>query len=107
MTVIDWLLDSDPSIRWQAMRDLMGAPADEVTAERARVATRAWEFGCLHCRGLSAEFHHVFFRHARACGRTLRISPLTAKRLEGYESIAGKQVFCPYSAVAGFAQLAY
>ena len=39
MTVIDWLLDSDPSIRWQVMRDLTGAPAREVAAERARVAT--------------------------------------------------------------------
>lgn len=39
MTVIDWLLDSDPSIRWQVMRDLTGAPATEVAAERARVAT--------------------------------------------------------------------
>ena len=39
MTVIDWLLDSDPSVRWQVMRDLTGAPAREVAAERARVAT--------------------------------------------------------------------
>ena len=39
MTVIDWLLDSDPSVRWQVMRDLTGAPAKEVAAERARVAT--------------------------------------------------------------------
>ena len=39
MPVIQWLLDSDPSIRWQVMRDLIGAPADEVAAERARVAT--------------------------------------------------------------------
>ena len=39
VTVIDWLLDSDPSIRWQVMRDLTDAPADEVAAERARVAT--------------------------------------------------------------------
>ena len=39
MTVIDWLLDSDPSIRWQVMRDLTGAPATQVAAERARVAT--------------------------------------------------------------------
>ena len=39
MTVIDWLLDSDPSIRWQVLRDLTGAPAGEVAAERARVAT--------------------------------------------------------------------
>jgi hypothetical protein len=37
--VIEWLLDSDPSIRWQVMRDLLGAPANEVAAERARVAT--------------------------------------------------------------------
>jgi hypothetical protein len=34
-----WLLDSDPSIRWQAMRDLTDASADEIAAERARVAT--------------------------------------------------------------------
>jgi hypothetical protein len=39
-SVIEWLLDSDPSIRWQVMRDLTDAPADEVAAERARVATK-------------------------------------------------------------------
>ena len=39
MAVIDWLLDSDPSIRWQVMRDLTRRPAREVAAERARVAT--------------------------------------------------------------------
>jgi hypothetical protein len=39
MTVIDWLLDSDPSIRWQVMRDLTDAPAEEVADERARVCT--------------------------------------------------------------------
>ncbi len=38
-SVIDWLLDSDPSIRWQTMRDLVGAPAEQAAAERARVAT--------------------------------------------------------------------
>lgn len=37
--VIQWLLDSDPSIRWQVMRDLVSSPAEEVAAERARVAT--------------------------------------------------------------------
>jgi hypothetical protein len=39
MNVIDWLLDSDPAIRWQVMRDLIDAPAADVAAERARVAT--------------------------------------------------------------------
>ena len=39
MTVVDWLLDSDPSIRWQAMRDLTDASPEEIAAERASVAT--------------------------------------------------------------------
>ena len=38
MTVVDWLLDSDPAVRWQVLRDLIDAPADAVAAERARVA---------------------------------------------------------------------
>ena len=42
MSDIDWLLGSDPAIRWQAMRDLTVAPADQVAAERARVATEGW-----------------------------------------------------------------
>lgn len=42
MTVEDWLLDSDPAISWQVMRDLTGAPAAAVAAERARVATEGW-----------------------------------------------------------------
>ena len=40
--VLEWLLDSDPSIRWQVLRDLVSAPPVEVTAERARVATTGW-----------------------------------------------------------------
>src|SRR5215472_14176600 len=39
VTVVEWLLDSDSSIRWQVMQDLTDAPAEEVAAERARVAT--------------------------------------------------------------------
>jgi hypothetical protein len=42
VTVLDWLLDSDPAIRWQVMRDLTDAPAADVAAERARVAREGW-----------------------------------------------------------------
>ena len=42
MTVIDWLLDADPSIRWQVMRDVTHEPADVIAAERARIATEGW-----------------------------------------------------------------
>lgn len=36
---MEWLLDSDPAIRWQVMRDLIDSPEDAVAAERARVGT--------------------------------------------------------------------
>ncbi len=40
--VLDWLLDSDPSIRWQVLRDLTDTPAEVVAAERSRVASEGW-----------------------------------------------------------------
>jgi hypothetical protein len=42
MDVMSWLLDSDPAIRWQVLRDLAQAPAQEVQAERSRVETEGW-----------------------------------------------------------------
>jgi hypothetical protein len=39
---IQWLLDSDPSIRWQVMRDLTTESSDAIAAERSRVATEGW-----------------------------------------------------------------
>jgi hypothetical protein len=40
--VIEWLLEGDPAIRWQVMRDLTRASPDEVDAERARVEHEGW-----------------------------------------------------------------
>jgi hypothetical protein len=40
--VIDWLLDADPAIRWQVMRDLTDAPATAVATELGRVASEGW-----------------------------------------------------------------
>ena len=40
--VIDWLLDSDPSIRWQVKRDLLELPESEWLAERAKVETEGF-----------------------------------------------------------------
>ncbi len=39
---IKWLLDSDPAIRWQVMRDLTDEAPDAIAAERSRVATEGW-----------------------------------------------------------------
>jgi hypothetical protein len=40
--MVRWLLEGDPAIRWQTLRDLVGASDDEVAAERARVETEGW-----------------------------------------------------------------
>ena len=50
-TVRDWLLDSDPSIRWQVMRDLLDEPGEVVAAERAKVATEGWGARLLALQG--------------------------------------------------------
>jgi hypothetical protein len=47
----DWLLDADPSIRWQAMRDLGLAPASTWAAERARVSKEGWGARLLDLQG--------------------------------------------------------
>src|SRR5947209_7342947 len=39
---LKWLLDSDPAIRWQVMRDLTHNAPDAVALERSRVATEGW-----------------------------------------------------------------
>ena len=42
MDVTAWLLDADPAIRWQVLRDLEGAPGEGVASERTRVAREGW-----------------------------------------------------------------
>src|SRR5262245_3983256 len=37
-----WLLEGDPAIRWQVLRDLVGAPEDTVERERRKVAREGW-----------------------------------------------------------------
>ncbi len=56
MTVIEWLLDSDPSIRWQVMQDITGEPADVVTAERSRVASEGWGARLLALQGADGQW---------------------------------------------------
>lgn len=58
--VIAWLLDADPSIRWQVLRDIVHEPDAVVTAERARVAQEGWAPSCSR------------FRQRRGIGTTIR-----------------------------------
>lgn len=49
-TVIAWLLEGDPAIRWQTLRDLAGDTTRAVAPERARVGTEGWGARLLELR---------------------------------------------------------
>jgi hypothetical protein len=51
VSVHEWLLQSDPAIRWQVLRDLADASVDVVAAECARVATEGWGARLLALQG--------------------------------------------------------
>jgi hypothetical protein len=42
VNVIDWLLEGDPAIGWQVLRDITSASPDEVAGARARVEHEGW-----------------------------------------------------------------
>ena len=57
MEAIDWLLDSDPAIRWQAIRDLTDSSPEEITATRARVPHEGVGAEILACQGADGSWH--------------------------------------------------
>jgi hypothetical protein len=40
--ILKWLLDSDPAVRWQVMKDLTDEAPAAIAAERSRIATEGW-----------------------------------------------------------------
>jgi hypothetical protein len=62
MDVMTWLLDSDPSIRWQTLRDLTNAPIGAVTAERGRAATTGWGARVLNLQGADGQWEGGAYR---------------------------------------------
>lgn len=62
--VTEWLLDSDPAIRWQVMRDVLDAPQPEWRAQRARVETEGWGAGLLERQDADGQWAGAsFFPH--------------------------------------------
>ena len=86
--VIAWLLDSDPAIRWQVLRDLTDAPAEEIAAERARVATEGWGARLLALQGADGSWAGVAFNqtldstmHVLMLLRDLGLDPACAEAI--------------------------
>jgi hypothetical protein len=61
-SVLTWLLDSDPSIRWQVLRDLKHESPQVVAAERARVASEGWGARLLELQGTDGQWAGDTFR---------------------------------------------
>lgn len=59
MNTIDWLLDSDPAIRWQAMHYLADASPEAVRAERARVPREGVGAQILAHQGSDGAWHRA------------------------------------------------
>lgn len=56
MDVLVWLLDSDPAIRWQVMRDLTDVPEEEVAVERSRIGDDGWGARLLALQGVDGQW---------------------------------------------------
>ena len=63
MDAIAWLLDSDPAIRWQTMRDLAEASPEAVAAERARVSREGVGAAVLAHQGPDGAWHRAGAPH--------------------------------------------
>ena len=55
-SVVDWLLDGDPAIRWQVMRDLLDEPAEAWERERSRTMESGWVTELLARQGADGEW---------------------------------------------------
>lgn len=59
MDTIDWLLDSDPAIGWQGLRDLTDASPEAISANRARVPHEGIGAAILACQGSDGPWHRA------------------------------------------------
>jgi len=48
---VSWLMEGDPVIRWQVMRDLLDAPVSEWSGERSKVVSEGWGASFLAAQG--------------------------------------------------------
>lgn len=85
MKVLDWLLDSDPSLRWQVLRDLAGAAPEAVAAERARVANEGWGARLLALRDDDGQWAHGAYFPADGASSESADPESTSPESAGYE----------------------
>jgi hypothetical protein len=80
--VEDWLLDSDPALRWQVLRDLVRASAGEVATERAKMESQGFAARVLSLQSADGSWNGVAWNrgwnstlHALTLLRELGLDP--------------------------------
>lgn len=58
MDILEWLLDSDPAVRWQVLRDLTDASAETLASERARIPYKGIGAEILNLQRPDGAWHH-------------------------------------------------
>ncbi|MBI3268239.1 MAG: hypothetical protein HYZ53_04400 [Planctomycetes bacterium] len=66
-SAVDWLLDGDPAIRWQVLKDLRKTPARAWRAERRRVGTEGWGARLLSLRRPDGHWGEAAYRPKWTC----------------------------------------
>lgn len=61
--VVAWLMQGDPVIRWQTMRDLVGEPRDVWEGERRLVSTEGWGAQLLSVQNARGEWTPKLYGH--------------------------------------------
>ena len=96
-SIIDWLLDSDPAIRWQVMRDLIDAPEEEIAQERARIANEGIGAKILELQDSDGTWSGVAWNpgfnstmHALILLRELGLDPLSEEAIRALKLVRDK-----------------
>ena len=94
---VPFLLDGDPAIRWQTMRDLLDADGADIAAERARVAETGWGRRLLDLQDPEGTWARAIYSpkwisttYTLLLLRHLGLAPGNSAALRGCEQIWGK-----------------
>ncbi len=58
--ILSWLMDSDPSIRWQVMKDIQGLDENIYIKDRQDLSSKGWSSQLLHLQAtLLSHYGHM------------------------------------------------
>ncbi|HZQ25618.1 MAG TPA: hypothetical protein VFA89_22705 [Terriglobales bacterium] len=99
---LKWLLDSDPAIHWQVMKDLTGEAPKAIAAERSRVATEGWGAQLLarqnpagHWGGPKQDLGLLITLYALVVLKDLGLDPASKQARKMIERVDRRLVFKP------------